>query len=169
MTHISDFGFHLHFVFCGLYNSMWLFDCKITNRFSLFTGDLDFSQYTITYSSKYPNLIASFDKIVVTFAHKVPIDGIKQEIVKDHEWIKRHTSILQYKDRDKHTIVKQMFRHSRVYKWFVFLDIERRVSKISLHITHHNRVLHGSEASSHQGVELKLTEVVTKRKAPRYT
>src|SRR5690606_19165009 len=113
---------------------------EITNRFSLFVGDLDFGQYAITHGSKHPNLIASFDEIVVTFAHKIPVDGIKQEIVKDHEWIKRYTTIFQYENRNEHTIVKQMFGHSRIYKWFVFLDIERRVSKIFLHITHHNRV-----------------------------
>jgi len=41
-------------------------------------------------------------------AHQIAVNGIKQQVIKDHEGVEGHAAILQHKCRDEHAIVKQV-------------------------------------------------------------
>lgn len=117
---------------------MWLFDRKKSNSLTLLISNLNFSKHTITDRTEYPNFITTLHKIIIALANKVAIYGIEQEVVEDHEGIKRHAAVFQHKGRDEHAVVKQMLGHCCVYEWFVLLNIEGWVIKTLLHTTHHS-------------------------------
>src|SRR6266702_4972312 len=129
MSHISNFDFHLDFVFCNLNDLVWLLDSKKANCFTLFVSNLNFSQHTITHRSKDPDCVAALHQIIIAFADEIMANSVEQEIIKDHEWINRNTAILQHEDRNKHPIVEKVLRHRSIYKWFVFLNTEGWMGK----------------------------------------
>lgn len=133
MTHFSHFGFHLNFVSCCLDNFMWLLNREVTDGSALLVGNLNFRKHTITNRAKHPNFITTLYEIIIAFTHEVAIYGVEQEVVKDHERIKRYAAILKHKDRDEHAIVKQMLGHRCIDEWFVFLNFKSWVGKILFH------------------------------------
>gem|GEM_PF-4978198 len=106
MAHIGHIGLQLDFVFCRLDNFVWLLNREVSDNLALLISNLNLSQNTVTYSAKYPNFITALYEVIIAFTHEVTIYGIKKEIIKNHEWIKRHSAILEHKDRYEHTIIK---------------------------------------------------------------
>ena len=171
MTHVSNFSFHLNFVFCSFDNIVWLFNHKVSHSPALFIGNLNFSQHTIAHCTKYPNFITALYEVVVAFADKIAINGVEKEVVENHEGIEWHSTVLQYENRDEHTVVEQMLRHSGIYKWLIFLDIKSWVDKVFFHTVYHSSSSVRSKTNGRLvGFEpiLQIRNLMQNKKASKY-